>query len=255
MNIVLLMTQVSVLFNEQKMLHNEECFDDFVFNSLELGDIGRHIKLYILTDISAFESRERKVGNIEIKLINVLYCQSVIPKWLKIKTSDKHLCWGDNYLLLHAKSFLKGPFLVVKDLALLKADFLNLVSPKIHELTGINRAYYFLSENQFKKFYLQKTHSAKISKQLVDCLNQYFAKGSTKEKTVCGYNLCVCEQCRSCVLTDIWILTPDFFDLAELQFESFLIENGANATVTFNIHDVLGDLKLKEIVKLNPIFK
>lgn len=243
MNIVLLLTQVSFLKNHKDFL-KEEFFEEYVVDLLSFVNVDLPVKVFVLSDLVVSNNEVRWIGNIELKLINTACCESVIPEWLGIDFADSQKCWGDNYLLLHAKPYVKGPFMLLKDISQLKSDFLNLILPKVYELSETSRTYYFLSDFEYRSMVLK---GGKETNQTINSLN------SNKERVLCDFSLCRNEQCGGCLNLNIWILTPDFFELSELQFESYLIENKTSSIMKFSLENVLEDLSLKEIVELKPM--
>lgn len=246
---------MSLLTNGYSQFPDVKQIEEYMITKLRTIKSDRFIKLTVITDIINLKSGVKRVGSVELRFVNVLISDSVIPGWLSTSSKGKGVCFGDSHLLLFAKPFVKQPFLVIKDIRLLNSDFLHLFMPKLQELEGINRTYYFLQDQSFQDNMLEigskpsKRGNATGRERLV-----FNADIHTLDSHLI-YDNSYCQkcQCNGCVNSKMWLLTPDFFELSELQFESFLIEQNIKSSVRFSIESVLDDLTLKEIVSLNPV--
>lgn len=255
MDVVLFVTQMSLLTISHDQFPDVKQIEEYMITKLRKIKSDRFIKLTVITDIDNIKSGVKRVGSVELRFVNVLISDSVIPGWLSTSSNGKGVCFGDSHLLLFAKPFVKQPFLVIKDIRLLNSDFLHLFMPKLQELEGINRTYYFLQDQSFQENMFANGGKTSIKGNATGKERLVFNADihTLESHLMCDNSYCQEYQCGGCVNSKMWLLTPDFFELSELQFESFLIEKNINPSVRFSIESVLSDLILKEIVSLGPV--
>lgn len=189
---------------------------------------------------------------IDVKIINLHKSKSWVPKWLKPQLSNEMVIYGDNHSLLYAKPYINEPFIVLDTSCYLSKEILFELYQKAISLQGLNRTYFSVCSNNHLRMdkgnaILCKTDFHLNLQDFSDCYLR-----TIKSQFVLN-ELNVLKHINELCCLNIWLLTPDYFELSEMQFESFLIEKEESEDKNFKIHKVMNDLLLKDMVTCRAI--